>query len=127
MKTLGAQLDFGRDSLKFVGFDKEIEVSADEAGQYVVPVAELAVDEASMRTATAEDRDDDPTPGPNGCAAVIEHSWVCREDGRQVIRKHVVQRDDAFTSCSEGCPVDVRRLEDHRETHATGLPVIVDI
>ncbi|CAE7789229.1 unnamed protein product [Symbiodinium sp. KB8] len=42
---------------------KEIEVSADEAGQYVVPVAELAVDEASMRTATAEDRDDDPTPG----------------------------------------------------------------
>ena len=126
LKTLGAQLDFGRDRLKFVGFDKEIEVSVNEAGQYVVPVAEFAVDETPLATKPSEDQEDDVMPGPNGCAAVIEDSWVYCEKDQQVIRKHVVPRVEAFTPCSEGCPVEVQRLENHRETRAKGLPAIVD-
>ena len=35
-------------------------------------------------------------------------------------------RVEAFTPCSEGCPVEVQQLENQRDTRAVGLSVLSD-
>ena len=101
-------------------------MSLNEAGQYVVPVAEFSATEDQAPPMQAEDADDEPATGPAECAVVEVDYWECREDGRQIVRRHVVPRVEAFTPCSEGCPVEVQQLENQRDTRAVGLSVLSD-
>ncbi|OLP88380.1 putative transposon protein [Symbiodinium microadriaticum] len=61
LKTLGASMDFGRDELSLFNGDQAIPMNVNEAGQYIIPVANFDV------PITAEHE---------GTPPILEDSWV---------------------------------------------------
>ncbi|CAE7029162.1 RE2 [Symbiodinium sp. CCMP2592] len=101
LKTLAARMDFGRDELVLFEGHQAIPMSTNEAGQYIIPVANF---------------ESQASPGHQGTPAEPEDCWELASDGLSVSRIHHKPRTDAFTPCSEGCPVEIDRLLGTRRT-----------
>ena len=94
-------MDFGRDELSLFNGDQAIPMNVNEAGQYIIPVANF---------------DAQTTAEHEGTPPILEDSWVVAEDGLSVTRIHQIPRREAFTPCAEGCPIEVDRLSGSRQT-----------
>ena len=101
LKTLGARMDFGRDELVLFDGNQAIPMNVNEAGQYIIPVANF---ESKV------------SPEPQGTPHSNADCWEVANDGLSVCRVHYTPRTDAFTPCSEGCPVEISRLLGGRRT-----------
>ena len=94
-------MDFGRDELVLFDGNQAIPMNVNEAGQYIIPVANL---ESKV------------SPEPQGTPHSHADCWEVANDGLSVCRMHYTPRTDAFTPCSEGCPVEISRLLGGRRT-----------
>ena len=113
LKTLRARMNFETDEIYLFDSSKPVPLDTNEAGQYMLPVADFGDPESKTEQEVTHE-----SPPPAGVAhvAIQQDYWIKSEDGSSVTRKHVVPRTSAFTPCHEDCPVPVDQLQDCRET-----------
>ena len=96
---------FRQDELCLFESGERVQLQVNEAGQYIVPVAQFqekknVSDEVMMGCPT------DELLGENGDV----DKWEVSEDGLVLTRVHQVPRNEMFTPCNEGCPIPVEQL-----------------
>ena len=109
LKRLRARMDFDRDELLLFDEGISVPLQVNEAGQYMVPVAESETTEQMIVGADAT------APEQPGTTAQVGDSWDVQGD--KVVRIHNVPRSDLYTP-EPDCPVPLNQLLSGRMTRA---------
>ena len=112
LKRLRASMDFDADQLKLFAGEMAVPMVTNEAGQYMIPVANF--DDEGKEAPK-------PEAVPQACVACLSVSSEPAEDfwkvqGQDVVRVHVVPRNQLFTPSKTQCPVPISQLDEHRTT-----------
>ena len=111
LKRLRASMDFESDELTLFAGEMAVPMMTNEAGQYMIPVAEfsqLTPDEEKEPTSVAA------VESLSVEATATEDYWEVH--GHEVIRYHVLPRRELFTPSKAQCPVPVSQLDSRRTT-----------
>ena len=117
LKTLQATMDFAKDRLCLFDGETSIAMQINEAGQYVIPVAEFGEPSPEVQPI----KDEETVDPVHLVQKESGHRWCFSEDGRELICEHDPGRTTMFTPKDEGCPVPISQLGSRRVSKIVDL------